>query len=223
MKSRTIAVGDIHGCRLALDTLLEAVTPEPQDTLVFLGDYIDRGSQSREVLERLLELESECQLVPLLGNHELMMMRAFEDYSQVLFWLENGGQATLDSYGGNPANVPESHHDLLRRCLNFWENETHFFVHANYDPFRPLDEQSEFMLFWTHLTMHMPPPHQNGKRAVVGHTPQRSREILQFDHLMCIDTHCVGEGWLTAVDVESGQIWQAGRNGSLREQSAATE
>jgi serine/threonine protein phosphatase 1 len=221
MKARTIAIGDIHGCRLALDTLLEAILPGPQDTLIFLGDYIDRGPQSREVLERILELEQQCCVKPLLGNHELMMIRAFEDYSQVLFWLENGGQATLDSYGGDPANVPPSHHAFLKRCLAYWENETHFFVHANYDPFRPLEEQSEFMRHWTHLTMHLPPPHQNGKRAVVGHTPQRSREILNLDHLTCIDTHCVGEGWLTALDVDSDQIWQANRRGELRDSASS--
>jgi serine/threonine protein phosphatase 1 len=217
MKPRTIAVGDIHGCRAALDALLAAIQPHTDDTLVFLGDYIDRGPQSREVIERLLELESECKLKPLLGNHELMMMRSFDDYSQVLFWLENGGQAALDSYGGNPANVPESHHGFLRRCLNYWETETHFFIHANYDPLLPLTEQSELISFWTHLTTFLPPPHQNGKCAVVGHTPQRSREILQMEHLVCIDTYCVGDGWLTAFDVESGQLWQANREGILRD------
>ncbi len=217
MKPRTIAVGDIHGCFAPFERLLEVIDPGPDDTLVLLGDYIDRGPASREVLERVLELERTCQLKPLLGNHELMMRRAFEDYSQVLFWLENGGQATLDSYGDNPSNVPESHHDFIRRCLPYWENETHFFVHANYDPKVDLGQQSELILYWTHLTSFLPPPHKNGKQAVVGHTPQRSREVLQIGHLTCLDTFCVGDGWLTAWEVGTDTFWQANRQGELRQ------
>ena len=70
MRSRTIAIGDIHGCSVALDALLEAIRPRPADYVVTLGDYINRGPDSRGVIERLIELENQCRLVPLLGNHD---------------------------------------------------------------------------------------------------------------------------------------------------------
>jgi serine/threonine protein phosphatase 1 len=73
---RTLAIGDIHGCLAALDDLLAAVAPQPDDLLVFLGDYVDRGPDSRGVLDRLIELCRTHRVVPLRGNHEMMMRYA---------------------------------------------------------------------------------------------------------------------------------------------------
>jgi hypothetical protein len=75
MKSRTIAIGVIHGCSAALDALLEAIGPRPDDIIVTLGDYINRGPDSRGVLDRLIDLIRRCRLVPLLGNHDQMLLR----------------------------------------------------------------------------------------------------------------------------------------------------
>lgn len=216
MAARTIVIGDIHGCAQALEALLGAIQPQSDDRLVLLGDYIDRGEQSREVIERLLSLEYECRLVPLLGNHELMLMRAFQDYSQAYFWLECGGQQTLDSYGGSPGDVPEEHHKFFERCVPYFETDDHLFVHANYDASLELQDQPEELLFWAHLTQFVPGPHRSGKRAFVGHTPQKSGEVLDLEHVVCVDTFCVGDRWLTALDVHSGEIWQASRRGTLR-------
>ena len=96
--SRTIAVGDIHGCFTAFDTLLRQIELKPTDTLVTLGDYVDRGPDSFRVLERLLALREECNLVTLLGNHEAMMLGALHDEQQAHFWLRCGGAETLLSY-----------------------------------------------------------------------------------------------------------------------------
>src|SRR5262249_4734236 len=74
--SRLIAIGDVHGCVHALDTLLKAIAPEPSDTLVFLGDLIDQGYESREVLNTILKLQDECQVVLIEGNHEAMLFAA---------------------------------------------------------------------------------------------------------------------------------------------------
>ena len=72
----TIAIGDIHGCSAALDALLDAIRPRPEDTIVTLGDYINRGPDSRGVLDRLIDLGRRCRLVPLLGNHDQMLLEA---------------------------------------------------------------------------------------------------------------------------------------------------
>jgi serine/threonine protein phosphatase 1 len=214
---RLIAVGDIHGCSAALDGLLEAIQPTPDDTLVLLGDYVDRGPDSRGVVERLMRLEKQLKLVPLLGNHELMMLTAFTDHSLAYFWLQSGGQATLDSYGGMPTDVPQEHLDFLRRCVPYYENEQFFCVHANYDPTRPLNQQPPELLFWTHLHQFTPGPHQSGKLAIVGHTPQKSGEVLDVGHLLCLDTYCVGGGWLTAIEMPGRRLWQVDSLGRLRQ------
>jgi serine/threonine protein phosphatase 1 len=76
---------------------------------------------------------------------------------------------------------------------------------------------------WEHLTNHTPKQHKSGKRAIVCHTPQSNGEILNLDHVICIDTWCYGDGWLTALDVDTGQYWQADKNGKLRQKDDKTE
>jgi len=218
MPSRTIAIGDIHGCLAALRAILAAVAPAPDDTLVTLGDYVDRGPDSRGVIEELLELETRCRLVPLLGNHELMLLDALGSTRVLAPWLECGGVATVRSYGGKLSNIPPEHLAFIRRLRRYAEAPRHFFVHANYAADVPLDEQPDYLLFWEHLHFHLPAPHDNGKVAIVGHTAQKSGEKFDLGHVVCIDTFCHGGGWLTALDVDTGQIWQADAGGRLRKE-----
>jgi len=215
MAARTIAIGDIHGCATALDRLLAAIAPEQDDLIVTLGDYIDRGSDSRGVIDRLIELDRECKLVPLVGNHEVMLLQALTVERTVLLWRQCGGDETLASYGGDLANIPREHLKFFTRCRRYYETDTHFFVHANYDAALPLDEQSDELLLWTHLKRRMPKPHISGKIAVVGHTPQSDRQILRTPHLIGLDTCCYGGGCLSALDLGSGELWQATSDGEL--------
>jgi serine/threonine protein phosphatase 1 len=219
MPSRTIAIGDIHGCSKALRALVEAIQPAADDTLVLLGDYVDRGPDSRGVLDFLLELESRCKLIPLLGNHELMLLDALRHANAIAPWAECGGYATLQSYGGRLANIPREHLAFIGRCRRYYETSRHFFVHANYAADVPLSGQPDYLLFWEHLHFQVPPPHENGKIAIVGHTAQRTFEVLNLGHLICLDTCCHAGGWLTAIEVETGQLWQADRSGRLRTQA----
>ena len=142
MPDRTIAIGDIHGCLAALHALLEAVDPQPNDTLVTLGDYVDRGPDSRGVIERLIALSKHCRLVPILGNHDQVMLDVcdgsgpFDDT-----WSLFGGDATVASYGSIPEGVPPEHLDFLRNCVLYHETPTHFFVHGMYDARLPLAAQ----------------------------------------------------------------------------------
>ncbi len=216
MTDRIIAVGDIHGCASALDALLDRIEPRDSDTIVMLGDYVDRGPDSVAVIERLMKLEHESTVIPLIGNHEVMMLTALDHPAELHFWLQCGGQSTVDSYGGELSEIPFSHLDFLRSCRLYYETEAFFFVHANYVADLPLDKQPHQTLLWDHLTNNVPPPHRSGKTAVVGHTPQPNGEILNLEHILCIDTHCYGNGWLTAIDLVSGHLWQADKKGNLR-------
>ena len=218
MTGRLSAVGDVHGCKAALQAIWTAVSPQAQDTVVMLGDYVDRGPDSKGVIDCLIAYGAECNLIALHGNHEEMMLDVVRERHPPQRWLQFGGVDTLDSYGfiGDLKVIPQSHHRFFDSMVNYFETENHIFVHANYDPTLPMEKQDLFHLRWLKLTESTPGPHVSGKRVVVGHTHDRGGQIFDAGHLLCIDTFCYGGGWLTAVDVLSGKMWQADRNGRVR-------
>lgn len=215
---RTIAIGDIHGCSRALAGLIEAIEPRPEDRLIPLGDYIDGGPDSRGVIDQLIALTQRCQLIPLLGNHEEMLREARLSLRNLNFWLMSGGRSGLASYGtpGGLELIPQAHFDFLETCCAFHETDKHIFVHAHYLPLAPLAEQDSATRLWTFLDDRAPEPHCSGKTVIVGHTPQKHGEVLDLGFLKCIDTFCHGGGWLTALEVQTGQLWQVDIQGQLR-------
>lgn len=211
---RLIAVGDIHGTSFQLDALLAAVAPTRRDHVVFLGDHIDRGPDTRGVLDRLIALNRSHDVTFLKGNHEIMMLRARDDSASRKMWLGVGGSQALASYGPSPGrsgkldDIPEAHWDFVENvCVDWLESDDHVFVHAGLDPGVPMVEQSESALFWEFLSgpIHLP----SGKTVICGHTSQQSGEILDLGVTVCIDTHAYGDGNLTALDVLTGDYWQA--------------
>jgi serine/threonine protein phosphatase 1 len=218
--ARLIAVGDIHGCSRALDLLLAEIDPQVDDTVVTLGDYVDRGPDSKGVLDRLINLGRRARLVPLRGNHELMLLSARQLGEDRYLWLECGGQALLDSYGrpGRPGtldDIPEQHWQFVKsECVNWYETATHFFVHAGAFPDMPLDEQPDDMLFWEPFEDRG--PHVSGKVMICGHTQQRSGEPINLGYAVCLDTWAYGDGWLTGLDIGSGRLWQTNQKGDRR-------
>jgi serine/threonine protein phosphatase 1 len=221
MPVRTIAIGDIHGCAAALATVLKAVDPQPDDTIITLGDYVDRGDDVKGALDRLIALSQRCTLIPLLGNHDEMLLDIVDGKRRLLeAWLNFGGNTTLASYDCTvPEELPEEHVDFLKNCRPFYEADEHFYVHANYIRSLPLDKQPGRVLRWESLDDRRPGRHFTEKRAIVGHTSQKSGEVLDLGYLKCIDTRCYGEGWLTAMDVHTGQLWQADKRGQPRNRS----
>jgi serine/threonine protein phosphatase 1 len=217
---RILAIGDIHGCSRALDRLLAAVSPQPADRVITLGDYVDRGPDSYRVLERLLRLRRRCRLIPLRGNHELMMLDARKGRAREKEWLRSGGYNTLASYSlldepGRLVDVPDHHWEFMERtCRDWYETDTHFFVHANAYADLALEEQPASMLYWE--PFNDPGPHCSGKTMVCGHTPQQSGVPRSLGHAVCIDTWAFGHGWLTCLDVKTGRVWQANQAGRER-------
>ena len=214
---RTIAIGDIHGCVKALQGLVDALQPQPTDQLIFLGDYVDRGPDSRGVIDLLIELQNRCSTIFLLGNHEIMFRGALAGFP-VDPWLCAGGRQTVTSYGGLLSNVPSRHVEFLHSCIPYFESPQHLYVHANYLHELPLSDQPEQTLFWEHLTTRVPQPHYSGKHVFLGHTPQPGGRVGYYQYFTCIDTCCFGGFWLTAIDVHSGEVWQVSREGHLRQQ-----
>ena len=219
--SRTLAIGDIHGCLDALLTLTQFVNIGEDDTLITVGDYVDRGPNSRGVIDWLIDKHESGRLKPLRGNHDIMMLNARHDVEQLTRFLKAGGDATLNSYKTNGSSygkicdVPTDHWDFLENhLLPYYETDSHFFVHGNVYPELPLSDQPDFMLFWKKFND--PPQHQSGKTMVCGHTSQKTGVPKYNANAVCIDTRVFGNGWLTCFDIESRQIWQANQNGQTR-------
>ncbi len=222
---RLLAIGDIHGCSRALDTLLDLVQPDPDDWIVTLGDYVDRGPDTRGVIERLLELNATGQLIPLRGNHEEMMLQCRTDFTLINEWLQLGGQETLDSYktgerGAVFEDIPPEHWNFLESNLIDWfETDRFIFVHGGLEPKLPLERQPVVPMRW--MKFADPAPHCSGKTVICGHTHQASGWPRNIGHAVCIDTWVYGAGWLTCLDVDSGQFWQANQAGETRTSTLA--
>jgi hypothetical protein len=132
---RTLAIGDIHGCSCSLVAPLKQVRLEPDDQVIFLGDYIDHGPASRQVVGFLLELKKARSPVFLRGNHEVIILEAREDPLKSHLWESYGGLETAFSYGANfredwASTIPVTHWTFLEQITKFVETDTHIFVHA---------------------------------------------------------------------------------------------
>lgn len=186
-----------------------------EDTVITLGDYVDRGPDSKGVIDFLIGLRERCNLVTLRGNHEIMMEQARENRGNAAGWLSVGGHETMDSYhAATLEDVPARHWEFLRNCLPSYETKTHFFVHANAYPDIAIKDQPDSMLYWEFFDN--PPPHESGRTMVCGHSSQKSGLPLNVGHAVCIDTWAYGGGWLTCLDVESGGYWQTNERGESR-------
>jgi serine/threonine protein phosphatase 1 len=217
---RTLAIGDIHGCLTALRTLLRLVAPVADDRLITLGDYVDRGPDSKGVLDLLARLYDGGQVIALRGNHDEMMVDA-RFGGERRMWLACGGVETLASYGHEVSDrdydrVPDRHWQFLENdCRDWYETDTHLFVHGCVYADMPLAEHDSWVLLWQKLTG--PIDHYSGKRLICGHTRQRDGLPLVYETTVCIDTGAYDEdGWLTCLHVETGRYWQANERGETR-------
>jgi serine/threonine protein phosphatase 1 len=149
--SLTYVIPDIHGrYDLLMDALAEiAVRSRGQAYLVItIGDYVDKGPQSKQVVDRLLRGVEGSNFVALKGNHDALMVEALRDPVKMAAWMEKGGDAALASYGGDPAAVPQSHIGWLDRLRLMHLDAHRLYVHAGVEPDVPLDSQSETTLLW---------------------------------------------------------------------------
>lgn len=214
----TYAIGDIHGCDTALTTLLSELNPSPDDTFVFLGDYIDRGPGSRQVLDLLMTFAKTHDTLLLKGNHDIMMEQA-RNQPEILFnWLRFGGLETLKSFDITPApgwhaQLPKMYWEFIRTMQSYHITDEHIFVHAGLETGISMDMQDEQHLFWNKYNI---PDRYDHRQVICGHTARKDGQIANFGHTICIDTFCYGGQWLTALNVTSGKFLQANENGQTR-------
>ncbi len=219
--TRTLAIGDIHGHIKPLLALEQLVGFKSTDQLITVGDHVDRGPDSASVLDWAIERHATGQLVPLTGNHELMMLDAIDNSHAIETWLMVGGDQVLQSYqrrglSGTIDEIPPEHIEFIRSsCLRHYETETHIFVHATLWPDLDLNQQPESALFWDKWEGMQ--RHKSGKIMVCGHSALRSGWPGKDENSVCIDTRVYGdEGWLTCLDVRTSEFWQANQHGETR-------
>ena len=221
---RLLCLGDIHGCASILRVILKDIDPQPDDHFVFLGDLINRGTDSRGVINQIIELSNKCQVTTILGNHEEMLLGAYQGgKDDIKFFLKFGGDKTLASYGvSSVREIPGDHLRFFAECKDYFETDKFICVHAACHPNIPLEKNSGEILRWMKLEEDTP-KHISGKTVVCGHTAQK--QVLDLGHLLCIDTGCGiwPGGRLTAIDLNSGVIWQAGvrsRKASIKQRKS---
>ena len=208
--------------------MLGTIGPVRGDTVVFVGDYIDRGPAARDVIEVLLELNrGAAEFVFLKGNHEDMMLSFLGlpgHYGES--FLFNGGLPTLESYGVPSAElalerIPPNHMDFLKALATSYLRPPYLFVHAGISPLRQLEEQSVEDMLWIRQEFIFN-PHQLGATVVFGHTPMRA-VMVEMPYKIGIDTGLVYGGKLTCVEFNEGVLYQVGRGSrQVKTQSLAT-
>ncbi|MBA4394800.1 MAG: serine/threonine protein phosphatase, partial [Desulfobacca sp.] len=205
---RILAVGDIHGCYAKLVGLMEKIRiHHKEDILVFLGDYVDRGDQSREVVEYLVQLKKlRPNTVFLLGNHEQMLLEYLKG-EMIKPYLINGGHKTLSSYSGQKGPIdcldpmtlfPGEHLEFFHSLIPWFEFQDYVFVHAGLRSGLPLERQELSDLLWIREDFYFS-KYDFGKTIVFGHTP--FPEPFVFNKKIGIDTGAVYGNKLTAVEL----------------------
>lgn len=212
---RVIAIGDVHGCADELRALIQQIPLERDSLVVFLGDYIDRGPDSRGVVDTVLELEQYCKVVCLLGNHELMLREylAGTDPRLIARFIYNGGSATLASYADHDGVVvmSEEHRTFFEKLPYHYIDGDHCFVHAGL-PAAPeeidIEKHGEEMV-WMRRRAYMPEPNYS-KIIVHGHSAVHEVDIKP--RRINLDTACVYGRKLTAMDVNTHEMWTVERS-----------
>ena len=205
-KEKIFIVGDVHGCLDMLKRLMGTIgwTPET-DRLIFLGDFIDRGSQSKGVVDFVLEITKRSERVEcLMGNHERILLDFMDGRDTNTFFL-NGGLATLNSYRTDRQKyggflIPDDHLSFFRSLKLTIELEDYYVVHAGFRPGVPVANQSTEDLLWIRDSFIFS-NHYFGKRVIFGHTP--FAQPLVMENKIGLDTGAVYGNTLTCLELPS--------------------
>ncbi len=224
---RVYAIGDIHGRRDCLDRLLIAIDddeksrPAAETTVVFLGDLVDRGSDSRGVIDRVMQVSKARRCVLLMGNHEEILIRAWEGDRKATGLLHRvGGRETLMSYGISAHDydsgdiddltvlvgerIPVAHIAFLRGFIDQWQRGDYLFVHAGIRPGVPFEEQRPSDLRWIRREF-LEDDRDHGAMIVHGHSI--TEEVDVQPNRIGIDTGAFASGKLTALGIEGPETW----------------
>lgn len=217
MNNRLFAIGDIHGCFDSLKELIEGkIQLTLNDRLVLLGDYVDRGPKSKEVVDYIVELQAKgFDVVALSGNHEQMLLDAWQEEEFVNLWMMNGGAETLKSFGVmTAAKLESSYIDFFKSLKLYVEIENYIFVHAGFNDESEHPFEDTYHMIWKCRQKYVNPCLRD-KTIVHGHctipAATCDERISNNDPVINLDTGCVyadykGYGRLTALELHSRRI-----------------
>lgn len=217
---RTFAIPDIHGCCRTFRLLLEQIKLQKDDTLYLLGDYIDRGPDSKGVITEIIaRREDGYDVRPVLGNHEDMLLKYLDSHDDEdrFTWLDNGGDITLKSYGVQyPGDIDHDHLEFMRALPLYHKTDTHVFVHAGLNfclknPLSPIGRES---MLWQRSEA-ADRRKIGGRRVVSGHTIQQLEDIERsiFSSHIRLDNGCFtagryqGMGSLVALNLHENELY----------------
>jgi serine/threonine protein phosphatase 1 len=213
---RRVVIGDVHGHYEGLMLLLEKIAPTSEDQIYFLGDLIDRGPQSAQVVEFVRQNDYLC----LLGNHEQMLLNILtgrdKASANMQAWLYSGGQATVASY--QSAMIPQEHLDWFESLPTYLDLGDFWLTHAGVNPNKTVEEQTADQLCWIREEFHsISKPYFPDKWIIVGHTITFTLpgvppgNLAQGQGWIDIDTGAYHprSGWLTGLDITNKLVYQA--------------
>jgi serine/threonine protein phosphatase 1 len=226
---RSIAIGDIHGGLKALVELLEKIEVTPEDELIFLGDYVDGWSDSANVVSYLIELAKQNTCIFLRGNHDDLTYQWLKTGELNEKWLQHGGQSSIDAYRNFSSEEKEKHIEFFEQMLNYYiDKKNRLFVHAGFtNQHGPEQEYHETGFYWDRtlwemalsLDKNIKPGDVNYPKRLrifdeifIGHTPvtriNESRPVKKAN-IWNVDTGAAFKGKLSAIEVNSKEIWQS--------------
>lgn len=221
--NRLFAISDIHGCFKPFHELVTNIIKITRDDrLVLLGDYIDRGDQSKEVIDFIIQLRNDgFDVVALAGNHEVMLMDSFKNPMMLPLWLLNNGLTTLDSFGVEDINeLDKSYLDFFTSLEYYLISGNVIFVHAGFDDSLTDPFSDKHSMIWeTRPAYHNPV--LAGKTIIHGHRPKTisyvNKLLTEKSQVIPIDTGCVyekemGYGNLSALEVNSMKLFSVPNN-----------
>ncbi len=202
---KTFIIGDIHGCLDMLERLLEKIQWAPEkDSLIFLGDYIDRGDDPKGVVDFILDLsrDTNAKIECLKGNHESMFLNFLRGVESEMF-IVNGGWRTMESYGSynlqdEVSAIPSDHRKFYASLKLYLELDDYYVVHAGFKPGLAIEKQTEESMLWIRKPF-ISSKHDFGKKVVFGHTP--FQEPLIMKNKIGLDTGAVYGNKLTCLEL----------------------
>lgn len=210
--NRKFAIGDIHGSLGKLQMLIDKIQPTFNDKLIFLGDYIDRGPQSKEVIDYLIDLSFKSNCVFITGNHEQMLLDFFKSKGHLWdMWITNGGGATIKSYlnklkffnfkqdWNNLVKAVEPHMEFYMNLKWYHEDEDYIYVHGGIRTGREMQEQDHYDLIWIREDFIYRDTHMS-KCVIFGHTPH-NEPLVKKDKIGIDTGACWDRGKLTAIEL----------------------